>query len=178
MFLQSNPIANERKLYFKAINTAAPTGPGVTGITFSGSEIQISKAGGALANFAGSVAEIGTTGNYCLTLTAGEIDTPGPLLIRINDAAAQLLEVVDEVVPAVFGTAATGTLTAAAFTTSKTEANSFWVDALILFRTGSLAGQVKKIGAFANSGGLVTLATGLAFTAAPANGDVFQILNQ
>jgi hypothetical protein len=176
MFLQSNPIAAERQIFFRL---ATSVGGVLPAQTFSGAEIQICKAGGNWANFGGSVAEPTTAnGVYRYQFTTGEIDTPGPIAIRINKAGALEVVQVDEVWPAVFGTAATGTLTAAAFTSSKTEANDFWNDALVLFRTGSLAGQVKKIGDFANSGGLITLATGLAFTAAPANGDVFQILNQ
>lgn len=177
--LQSNPIANERKFYFKATDPADPTAAnGKTGIAWSGSEIQISKAGGALANFAGSIAEIGATGHYIYTFTTGEIDTPGPLLVIINDAVMQPVSMVFDVERAKFGTVVTGTLTTAAFTTNLTEADNVHRDKLALFVSGALTTQVKKVGAFANTGGLITLATGLLLTAAPSNGDFFQLLDQ
>jgi hypothetical protein len=175
-YKQSIPIATRREHLFRL----ATAGGGVlTGQTFSGSEIQVRKAGGSYANAAGigSCPELGTTGVYVLTLSTGELDTPGRLIIRANKAGALVWEYIDEVDPAIFGTAATGSLGASAFTSSLTNANDVWRDALIKFHTGGLAGQVKKVGAFANASGLITLASGLAFTAAPANGDVFEILN-
>jgi len=177
MYLQSIPITTRREHLFRL----ATSGGGVlSGQTFSGSEIQVRKAGGSYANAAnsGSVSELGSTGVYVLGLSTGELDTPGALAIRVNKSGALVWEYIDEVVPAQFGTAATGTLTASSFTTSLTNGNNVWIDALIRFHTGALAGQVKKIGAYLNSGGLVTLVTDLAFSAAPANGDVFQILNE
>ena len=178
LYLQSQPTSTLREIIFRL-----STGAGVlTGQTFSGSEVQLRKAGGSLANAnttqIAAIAELGSTGVYVYTATAAELDTPGALLLRVNKSGANIWEEVHQVDRAVFGTAATGSLSASAFTTSLTNANDFWKDALVLFHTGSLAGQVKKIGAFANTGGLITLATGLAFTAAPANGDVFQILNR
>lgn len=172
--LQSIPIASRRETLFR-LSTAG--GSGVTGQTFSGSEIQVCKAGAtSLVDFAGSVAEIGN-GLYKYTFTTGEIDTPGILTVRINKSGAIVVEYPEEVLQAVFGTAATGTLTTTAFSSSRTEANNVWRDALVRFETGALAGQVKKIGSFSNTGGIFTLASGLAFTAAPSNGDVFRVLN-
>lgn len=172
--LQSIPIASRRELLFRL--STAGGGP-VTGQTFSGSEIQIRKAGGALVNFAGSTVEIGATALYVYTYAVGEIDTPGMLLYRVNKSGAILVEGTDEVAPAVFGTVGTEPRSASAFASNLSQANDFWKDALAKFLTGQLAGQVKKIGAFANTLGIVTLATGLAFTGAPSAGDHFQIIN-
>lgn len=178
LYLQSQPVSTLRGMIFRL-----STGAGVlSGQTFSGSEVQLAKVGGSLTNAnttqIAAITEFGSTGVYRYVATTAEIDTPGDLLFRVNKSGANVYEEVHQIDRAVFGTAATGTLSANAFTTSRTDANDFWKDALVLFHTGALAGQVKKIGAFANTGGLITLATGLAFTAAPANGDVFQILNR
>lgn len=59
-----------------------------TGLTISGSECQISKAGGAFANCAGTIAEI-ANGVYSYELSAAEHNTVGTTFIRINEAAAK-----------------------------------------------------------------------------------------
>lgn len=58
----------------------------VTGAVLTGAEIQLSKNGGAYANFAGSVAEVGN-GLYTYSATAAELDTLGYLDVRIDDGA-------------------------------------------------------------------------------------------
>lgn len=75
------------------------------------------------------------------------------------------------------GTAITGTLTASTFTTDLTEAvDNYWKDAWVKFKTGSLAGQVKKISAYTGATKLITVEGG--FTSAPSNGDTFEIINR
>jgi hypothetical protein len=78
------------------------------------------------------------------------------------------------------GTVATagGNNTASSFYTDLPGADNFWIDALILITSGALAGQVKKIGDFADANGVVTLATGEAFTGIPADGVTFAIINR
>ena len=67
--------------------------------------------------------------------------------------------------------------TASTFKTDRTEStNDFWKDALLLFTSGSLAGQVKKVSAYNCSTKFVTLSS--AFTAAPSASDAFVILNR
>jgi hypothetical protein len=68
--------------------------------------------------------------------------------------------------------------TASVFGTSLTHADNVWIDALILFTSGNLAGQVKEIGDFANASGVITLTSGQAFTEAPADNDTFTIINR
>jgi hypothetical protein len=158
------------------------TGSGVlSGQTFSGAEIQLRKAGGALANAAGSgsVTELGSTGVYVYPATAAELDTPGLLLLRVNKSGALVWEEVHQIERAVLGSAVTGTLTTSTFTTDLASAvDDYYKDALVIFRTGNLANQYKRIGGYTGSTKLITLATGKAFTAAPANGDVFEILTR
>lgn len=174
-FRQSHPTAARREILFR-LSTAG--GAAVSGQTFSGSEIQIRKAGGSLANAGnqGAVVELGSTGLYVYTATVAEIDTPGLWLLRVNKAGALLFEETDFVEPALWGTVVTGTLSETAFTSDRTEADNVWRDALVRFETGALANQVKPVGSFANSGGLFTLSNGRAFTGAPSNGDFFEIL--
>ncbi len=181
LYLQSQPVANLREIIFRL-----STGSGVlSGQTFSGSEIQVRKAGGSLTNAAssGSVTELGSTGVYVYPATTGELDTPGALLLRVNKSGALVWEEVHQIDSAIFATAVTGTLSATAFTTNlASSTNDFYKDALIKFVSGSLAGQVKKIGAYNGTSKLITLATidGVqqSFTAAPANADAFRVLNE
>jgi hypothetical protein len=68
--------------------------------------------------------------------------------------------------------------TAASFQTHLTEADNYWNDALILITSGALSGQVKEIGDFANTGGVITLTSGQAFTGIPADNVTFTIINR
>lgn len=175
-YKKGNPIATEREYVFRLTSTV--TGLGVPGQTFSGSDIQIRQAGASLVDAANS-ASVSPQGSglYVLTLATSEIATPGPLLLRIVKAGAMIIETVEWVDDAQFGTVQAGTLTTTSFTTDLTQGNDYWNDVLIKMRTGSLAGQLKRIGDFANSGGLITLKGTLAFSAAPTAGNVFEIIN-
>lgn len=63
--------------------------------------------------------------------------------------------------------------TATAFRTNLTEVDDYWNDAVLVFTSGTLAGQSRTILDFDNTNGLVTLDEAL--TAAPANGVAFAI---
>lgn len=78
--LQSEPVAANRRTLIYLINTDGITPS--TGLTFSGSDIVISKNGGVEANFAGSMTEVGH-GLYTYQLTAAELNTLGYLYIRV-----------------------------------------------------------------------------------------------
>ena len=66
--------------------------------------------------------------------------------------------------------------TSSTFKTDLTESTTdYWKDALLLFTSGSLAGQVKKVSAYNGSTKFVTLSS--AFTAAPSSGDRFVLVN-
>jgi len=69
------------------------------------------------------------------------------------------------------GAAATTTV----FNTDLTEVDDFWNDCVLVFTSGSLAGQAKPIADFANANGTITLDEAL--TSAPADNDEFVILS-
>lgn len=78
--------------------------------------------------------------------------------------------------PVYYGTVvADGGNTATTFKTDLAESTTdHWKDALLTFVTGSLAGQVKKVSAFAPGTDFVTVSA--AFTGAPSNGDRFVVV--
>ncbi len=70
---------------------------------------------------------------------------------------------------------ADGSNTATTFKTDRAEAtNDYWKDALLVFLTGSLAGQVKKVSAFNATTDFIT--TTAAYTAAPSASDRFMLV--
>jgi hypothetical protein len=72
--------------------------------------------------------------------------------------------------------AASGSNTALTFLTNLTEvANDFWKDTLIVFVSGALDGQVKKVSAYNGTTKFITVST--AFTSAPAASDAFLLIN-
>ncbi|APU88905.1 hypothetical protein Rctr197k_089 [Virus Rctr197k] len=146
-----------------------------TGVTFGAGESRISQDGGAFSNTTNLPAEIGA-GRYSLALTALEMAADN---IHLYFANANIDPVDITVTTGGQPTAvvvANGGNTASTFETSLTEAtNDYWKDALILFTTGGLSGQVKKISAYDGTTKFVT--TTAAFTAAPAGGDRFVLIN-
>lgn len=176
---QGQPTAALRRIYFTVVSSTnlQTRQTGISGFT-----IRVLKAGVANAAGANAVVEVDAVnmpGVYYYELSLAEAQTPGPGVLFVSKAGSETREIPFDVERAVMGTAATGTLTSSSFTTNlaPTVADQY-KDALVLFHTGNLAGQVKKIGAVATSGGLITLATGQAFTGAPANGDVLEIVNR
>jgi len=147
-----------------------------TGITFSSGDSKISKDGGSFANTGNLPAEIGSTGRYSLSLSAAEANAAwvhvsvehtgmDPVDITIGTNADPSGSVVSN-----------GGNTASTFKTDRSEATTdFWKDALLLFTSGSLAGQVKKVSAFDGTTKFVTLSS--AFTAAPSAADLFVLIN-
>lgn len=71
-----------RKFIITARDLPSNTFP-QTGLTLTGSDILVSKNGAAYANFGGSVLEVGN-GDYAVTLSAGEVNTAGPVIILLN----------------------------------------------------------------------------------------------
>lgn len=95
MFLNQS-TASLRRLPFELVDSG---GAAVTGQTFSGAELQLSKAGGAYANCAGTATEIGL-GSYYYELTTGEVNTLGMLILRANKSGATVYKFFDEVITA------------------------------------------------------------------------------
>lgn len=146
-----------------------------TGLTISTGESQISKDGGAFANTTNLPAELSTTGVYPLTLTAAELNC-NAFAIRITDGGSQVFFKEYETTGETTGSAVTGTLSTTSFTTDLSSAvNDFYKDCLITFTTGNLAGQVKRVSGYNGTSNIIT--ANAAFTEAPANGDLFRVLN-
>ncbi len=178
-YKQAHPLASFRIIVFH-LSTSA--GAALTGQTFSTTDLQIAKPGDtSYANCnstqQSAVVELGG-GDYAYTFTTTELGTTGiGGAFKVAKSGAVAVTYSFDVDPAFFATVQTGTLTATAFTTNRTETtDDYWEDALIVALSGSLIGQVKKIGAYTGSSKTVTLAGTLTFTGAPSNGDVFELL--
>lgn len=145
--------------------------------TFATGDVKISKDGGAFANTVNAPAAIaGVTGFYSLALTSAELDA-GWVHVWISNAAMDDVHVQLGMSGQPSGVVvADGSNTATTFKTDRPEAsNDYWKDALLLFVSGALTGQVKKVSAFNASTDFITLST--AFTAAPTAGDRFLLVN-
>ncbi len=145
--------------------------------TFATGDVKISKDGGAFANSTNAPAAIsGTTGIYSLALTSAELDA-GWVHIWISNAAMDDVHLMLGMSGQPSGlVVADGGNTASTFKTDKPEAsNDYWKDALLLFVSGALKGQVKKVSAFNATSDFITVST--AFTAAPTAGDRFLLIN-
>jgi len=173
-FKRSNPIQTQRVLYFTAVSSSNLQ-TRLTGLT--GFTVRVRKPGAAEAAAANAPAELDAAdmpGVFTLELSPGELDTVGHGVIVASKTGMETREIPFVVDDAVFGTVAAGAATASSFPTSLGQADGYWTDVLIRFATGNLAGQVKKISGFV--GGTVTLSTLLAFTSAPTEGDIFEIV--
>lgn len=146
-----------------------------TGLTISAGESQISLDGGAFANTTNLPTELGTTGKYPLTLTAAEVNA-NSIYVRITDGGSEVFGqhyfTTGEPTGAVV---ADGSNTAQTFETDLSESTSdYWKDVLILFTSGSLINQIKRVSAYDGSSKFITANT--PFTGAPSGGDLFVLI--
>lgn len=185
-FLQSDPRITFREVFFTAVNAAAVTTPLQLSDMSATFTVYLTKNSGSNTLLVGpTITQVDATnfkGLFRIDLTAANIDTPGNICLAITNTGggATMLrrELWFPVDPAYFVTAATGTLTTAAFTSDRTEATGYWSNCMLLGLTGNNAGAGgKRVDTFANTGGLFTMATGITLAAAPANGDIFRIVN-
>lgn len=145
-------------------------------MSFVAGDTKISKDGGAFANTTNQPAEIGSTGRYSLVLTAAEMDAAW-VHVYVTKTGADDYDSLIGTAGAPSGTVVTdaGNL-ATTFKTDRTEATTdYWKDALLLFTSGTLAGQVKKVSAYNGTTKFVTLSAG--FTGTPSAGDRFVFVN-
>jgi hypothetical protein len=148
---------------------------GKTGLTLS---IRISKNGGAFGGVSPAVTEQ-ENGWYDVELTAAMTDTLGELRGTATASGAdaypfKLLVVERKPKGAVVADAGN---TASSFMTDLTETDdNFWKDAWLRLKSGSLAGQVKKIIGYDGTAKVITLKNAL--TGTPADGDAFEIINR
>jgi hypothetical protein len=70
-----------------------------------------------------------------------------------------------------------GSNTSSTFQTDRAESTTdYWKNTLLVFLTGTLAGQVQKVSAYNGSTFFITVLN--AFTGAPASGDKFALINR
>lgn len=148
-----------------------------SGLTLVTGDCKISKDGASFANTTNLPAEIGSTGRYSLVLTATEMNASWVLVIvskpgYVDDWDQQIGTAGNP-----SGTVLTdGSNTASTFLTDLTASGTdYWKDCLLLFTTGSLAGQVKKITAYNGGTKFVTISG--AYTGTPSNTDRFILVN-
>lgn len=187
-YKQGHPDPAHRELIF---HMSKADGTPDTGLAFVAGNLKFRKprAFGAAANSSAyanvdgtqlaAVVELGG-GDYVYTFTAAEHAVPGKGAFQAQKGTGLFWTDRIDIARAYIGVIVAGTLGASAFTTDRAEATAnYWKDCLITFVTGNLAGQTKKIGASAGGANqLITLATGLAFTGAPAAGDIYEILTR
>jgi len=146
-----------------------------TGYTFSSGSAKISKDGGAFSNTTNLPVEI-SAGRYSLTLTATEMNAD---FVHVYVESSGIDPVDFQVATSGHPSGAviaSPSPTSTVFGTDRTEATTdYWKDALIMFTSGALAGQVKKVSAYDGTTKAVTVSS--AFTAAPASTDRFILVN-
>jgi hypothetical protein len=184
-FKQSDPRATFRRVYFTCVDTNSLL-TRLQSSDMSTFVVYLTKNGATPTDIsARTPVQVDATnqkGLFYVPLTAADLDTPGKAVLVITNTGGtktmEKRELEIDIDIAFFATAATGTLTTSAFTSDRSEASGAWNGELVKWVTGSLTGQTRKIGTFLNSGGLFTLATGLTFSAPPANGDIAEIITQ
>jgi len=147
-----------------------------SGASFSAGDSQLSKDGASFSNTTNLPAEIGSTGRYSLTLTAAELDCDHAH-IKVTNASIDDVDLAYATGGQPTGAVVTdGSNTSSTFKTDLSEAtNDYWKDALLLFTSGSLIGQVKKISTYDGTTKFVTLSAAL--TGTPSSGDRFVLVN-
>jgi len=163
--------AQQQTLTFEALDSS--TGAELLVVSFAAADIKISKDGGALANYAGSVAELGF-GFYAITLTAAEMDAAF-LHVAIRKTGMRRVDLKGfttgnpsfKVVDDPLNTATT-------FKTDRAEtATDHWAFAGVVVTSGTLQGQVREIAGYDGTTKFITLAEPL--SAEPA-ADVYMNL--
>ena len=137
---------------------------------------------GSLIVNAGSMTQISTTCIYKYDFTTFVYGVNYVYIISGDPLVAdnenhQWGEVLQEVPDRIVGTVQTDAGNSATqFKTSQSEtAVDFWKDALCLFLSGTLVGQVKKVTAYDGSTKVVTFTSG--FTGTPTAADVYTLIN-
>lgn len=145
------------------------------GVTFAAGDAKVCMDSSFLATTNVPV-EIETSGRYALTLTPFEMDRAW-VHVMIEKDGIDPLDIF-------LGTdgSPTGTVgphesnTATTFFTSLAQTvDDHWKDCLLLFTSGALAGQVKKVIGYNGGTHFITVAT--PFTAAPTSDDRFVLIN-
>ena len=85
---QSEATASLRRWYFVCVDDTDGKTP-ETGLTFTSGELQLSKAGGAFANFAGTATEL-SDGMYMYEATTTEVNTFGIIGFKVEKTGVRL----------------------------------------------------------------------------------------
>lgn len=147
--IQNESVAAARRILVYLVDASEAA---VASLTFSGAEVQISKAGGAWANFAGTMAEIGGTGlgvgAYYYQATAAEVDTLGKLGIKIVKTGVRSFVYSEDVV---VSTATEATTIAASVMASVVETGYTLTNTLRLIAAstvGKMSGVIASLPVF------------------------------
>ena len=145
-------------------------------------------SGGIQFNTLASTNEVAVDGRGRLVLhtncTGGSVIVRGPFKVTDNVVGGYLGTLTNTeqlgVLAGQGGTVLTsgGYNTASSFYTDLPGGNDFWNYCLVLITSGVLKNQMREVGDFADTNGVVTLTSGQAFTATPADGTTFAVINR
>jgi hypothetical protein len=182
---QSDPRAAHRRVFFTAVDQAALQ-TRLQSSDMSTFSVFLTKVGATPALVAaGAPVQVGVTnakGLFYVELALADVDVAGPATLVVTNTGGtktmEKREISFYIEPAFFTTVVTG-LNTTSFTSDRAEGvDNFWKDVYASVLTGSLAGQVKKIGGYAGSSKVFSLASGFQFTAPLGVGDVVEIINR
>ncbi len=164
--------AQAQTVTFFAVDAASPPAR-KTGIVFSAGDVKIGKNGGALSNTVSLPTEV-SLGVYALALTAAECNAAW-IHITIRNGSMQPQDISGSMSEQPAASVISGS--ASAFVTDLVRVvDDFWKDSLVVFTSGALAGQVRKVTGYAGS--TKTLSFDIdPFTSAPAGSDLFILIN-
>jgi hypothetical protein len=182
---QSDPRANYRRVKFTAVKGTTPS-QRLQASDMGSFTVYLSKNGGLPVLNAAVPVEIGSAnakGQFYIPLLASDVDTEGDIILTVTNAGGANImeprEINIDIVQAYFATAITGVLSTTGFTTDRTEViDGYWTDSLILAHTGTLKGQLKRVGGYTGSSKAIALTAGFSFTGSPVNGDIFELINR
>lgn len=168
--------AQQQTISFVATDSASATGAAKVGLVLLSTDVKISKNGAAFVSATNAPAEINSTGRYSLALTAQETNAAF-IHVYIEKAGMRPCDILgpmsDQPAAAVVADAGN---TATTFVTDLVSAvTDFWKGALVVFTSGTLAGQVKKVTGYNGTTKAITVADG--FTSVPSATDLFLLVN-
>lgn len=167
--------AKQQTITFAAIDSAAAPAR-KSGLTLLSSDVKLSKDGAAYASATNAPAEIGSTGRYSLVLAAAEADCSW-LHVYVEKTGMQPVDIIGAMSEQPSGAvvADAGNVATAFMTGLASTVDNFWKDAIVVFTTGALADQSKRVASYSGTTKVLTLVAAL--TAAPSAGDKFLLLN-
>ncbi len=168
--------AQAQTITFPMYDAVSTIGETKSGLALLASDVKISKDGGSVASATNAPAEIGASGRYALLLTASETNC-GWFHAYVTQAGARTQDIMGSMSeqPAAAVVSDAGN-TPTSFVTDLTSGIvDFWKDALVVFTSGALAGQTKKVTGYNGTTKALTFASG--FTSAPAAGSLFLLIN-